>query len=93
MFKEKKDCIDCFIHSEYSYSGCDWMSGETWSVDLREQLEYERKIKLDKKKRCWAVLIKYAVFTFFDLTVFNPKKCNYCLIICIYNLFPINLSF
>ena len=50
MFKEKKDCINCFIHSEYSYSGCDWMSGETWSVDLREQLEYERKIKLDKKK-------------------------------------------
>ena len=73
LFKEKKDCIDCFIHSEYTYRACDWNSGKTWNVALREQLEYNRKMKLDqKKKKCWEVLIKYSIFNFSIL--FNPKK-------------------
>lgn len=50
VFEKKKNCIDCFIHSEYTYRGCDWNCGKTWSVGLQEQLEYNRKIKLDQKK-------------------------------------------
>ena len=82
LFKEKKDCIDCFIHSEYTYRGRDWNSGKTWNVALWEQLEYNRKMKLDQKKnKCWEVLIKYSIFNFSISLYLTQKKCSYCLII------------
>ena len=62
LFKEKKHCLDCFIHAEYTFHGHDWQKGETGSVNLTDQLRYEEKIQLDKKKKVGWVLIKIDFF-------------------------------
>ena len=50
LFNEKKNCIDCFLHEEYTYSAYDWYLGETWSIGLEYSLRYDEKVQLDKKR-------------------------------------------
>ena len=50
LCNEKKNCIDCFLHQEYTYGGCDWYLRETWSIGLKNSLRYDEKIQVDKKK-------------------------------------------
>ena len=40
-FNEKKNCIDCFLHQEYTYGGRDWYLEETWSIGLEDSLRYD----------------------------------------------------
>lgn len=34
LFDENKSCIDCLLHHEYTFSGGNWNTGETWSVPV-----------------------------------------------------------
>ena len=49
-FNEKKNCIDCFLHQEYTYGGRDWYLGETWSIGLEDSLRYNEKFNQIKKE-------------------------------------------
>ena len=43
LFNEKKDCIYCFLHQEYTYGGRDWYLGEKCCVGLEDSLRYDKK--------------------------------------------------
>ena len=62
LFNEKTNCIDCFLHQEYTYGGCDWYSRETWSIGLENSLRYDEKIQIVKKKKTWEGLIEIDLF-------------------------------
>ena len=51
LFNEKKNCFKCFLHQEYTYSGHDWYSAETWSIGLEVSLRYDEKNSIRFKKR------------------------------------------
>lgn len=42
FFCLNKSGIECFLFDEFSYSGCDWYTGQQWSVPLQEQIEYRQ---------------------------------------------------
>ena len=37
--------LECFLFEEFCYSGCDWNTGQRWSVPLKEQIEYRQMLE------------------------------------------------
>lgn len=50
LFDENKSCIDCLLYHEYTFSGRNWNTGETWSVPLSESIRYNERIKINQLK-------------------------------------------
>ena len=50
MFDQNEEAIDC-IQGEYTYSGRDWCTSETWRFTLPEGIHYDEQFKLARLKR------------------------------------------
>ena len=46
----EKECIECF-QGEYKFRGCDWDTGEYWSILPSGSICYNKKIEVDLLKR------------------------------------------
>ena len=45
IFTVKKNSIQFFLNDEFEYSGRDWYNRETWSVKLKDSIEYSNYLK------------------------------------------------
>ena len=45
IFTVKKNSIQIFLNDEFEYSGRDWYNRETWSVKLKDSIEYSNYLK------------------------------------------------
>ena len=50
IFDTDKSALCCFLGDEFYYHGRDWRTGETWSISLSKQIDYQEKIKKDEAK-------------------------------------------
>ena len=51
IFRQKKDCVCCFLHQEYENKGSHWWDGTTWSVSVSESVRYNEKLQRDQQKK------------------------------------------
>ena len=49
--------MDCFSDDEYTYNGRDWSTGQTYSVSLRESIEYSNGIKKKRAKKFYQYIL------------------------------------
>lgn len=67
IFEMYKSALCCFLDNETQSTCRDWYMGETWSISLRDQIDYEEKFKVNKavnhvkKKDTWEFFSKNLV--------------------------------